>query len=224
MLREFLSRIANAIRTALGTTDTINAQSFPDKISEVYEAGKNNERLKLWNVLQNNGEPRIFQYAFAYVWTDEIYNPIYDLEGPRFNNTFFGSKITDTKVSIKPTNDEMQGTFGSSSIEVVRKLILNENIKYSIIFNNCSNLRELTIEGTIGQNGFSVEHSTLLSKDSITSIINALSTTTSNLTITLSKTAVNNAFETSSGAGDGSTSEEWNTLIATKSNWSISLV
>ena len=54
---------------------------------------------------------------------------------------------------------------------------------------------------------------TKLSKASITSIINGLSADTSGNTVTLSKTAVNNAF----------TDDEWATLIATKSNWTISL-
>ena len=92
------------------------------------------------------------------------------------------------------------------------------------MFTNCFQLQNLTIEGIIGQNGFNVQWSTKLSKASITSIINALSETTSGLTVTLSKTAVNNAFETSAGAADGSTSEEWTTLEGTKTNWTISLV
>ena len=54
---------------------------------------------------------------------------------------------------------------------------------------------------------------TKLSKASIESIINGLSADTSGLTVTISKTAVNNAF----------TDEEWATLIATKPNWTISL-
>ena len=54
---------------------------------------------------------------------------------------------------------------------------------------------------------------TKLTKASLTSIINGLSAETSGLTVSLSKTAVNNAF----------TDEEWATLIATKSNWTISL-
>ncbi len=65
---------------------------------------------------------------------------------------------------------------------------------------------------------------TKLSKASLTSIINGLSAETSGLTVTLSKTAVNKAFETSEGANDGSTSAEWLALIATKPNWNISLV
>ena len=53
-----------------------------------------------------------------------------------------------------------------------------------------------------------------LTKASITSIINGLSTETSGLTVTLSKTAVDNAFEDA----------EWSELEATKPNWTISLV
>ena len=85
-------------------------------------------------------------------------------------------------------------------------------------------LEEIRFEGVIGQNNFAIKDSKLLSKTSIESIINALSTTTSGLTVTLSKTAVNNAFETSTGSGNGSTSQEWLNLIATKSNWNIELV
>jgi hypothetical protein len=66
----------------------------------------------------------------------------------------------------------------------------------------------------IGQKNFNVHWSPKLSKASIESIINALSSTTSGLTVTISKTAKEAAF----------TSAEWSALIATKSNWTISLV
>ena len=42
--------------------------------------------------------------------------------------------------------------------------------------------------------------------------------------VSVKKDAVNIAFETSAGAGDGSTSAEWLALVATKTNWTISLV
>lgn len=64
----------------------------------------------------------------------------------------------------------------------------------------------------------------VLSKASLTSIINGLSAETAELTVTLSQIAVNNAFETAEGLADGSASEEWLALIATKPNWTISLV
>ena len=91
-------------------------------------------------------------------------------------------------------------------------------------FKDCTSLENVTFEGVIDVNGLNLQWSTKLSKDSITSIINILSTTTSGLSITLSKVAVNTAFETSAGLADGSTSSDWNNLIGTKTNWTINLV
>lgn len=85
-------------------------------------------------------------------------------------------------------------------------------------------LENLTIEGVIGQNGFNVQWSTKLSKDSIASIINALSYDTTGLTVIFSLAAVNKGFETSEGANDGSTADEWLIRVSDKSNWTISLV
>ena len=90
-------------------------------------------------------------------------------------------------------------------------------------FSNMPNLKNIVIEGAIGQNGVNLSASTQLSGASITSFVNALLESASGKSITFSLTAVNNAFETSAGAADGSTAEEWGTLIATKSNWTISL-
>lgn len=101
---------------------------------------------------------------------------------------------------------------------------MSKDVSFSASFNNCTSLVRLIITGTIGKNGLNLQWSPLLSKESILSIINALSTTTTELTVTFSKTAVNTAFETTAGAADGTTSQEWADLIATKSNWTISLV
>ena len=106
----------------------------------------------------------------------------------------------------------------------INKLIVKESTKFGeMIFGYCSALTHMIVEGTIGQNGFDVHWSTGLSKESIISIINALSATAANKTVTLSKTAVNTAFETSRGSKDGAKSEEWINLIAQKSNWTITL-
>ena len=85
------------------------------------------------------------------------------------------------------------------------------------------NLENIIFEGEIGKE-IDIQHSHKLTKASITSIINALSSTTSGLSVTLSKTAVNTAFETSTGANNGSISTEWSALVATKTNWTINLV
>lgn len=100
---------------------------------------------------------------------------------------------------------------------------VSENTPYSNTFSYSSKITTLTIEGTIGKNGLNLSWSPL-DKESITSLVNALSSTTMGLTVTLRLAAVNTAFETSAGAADGSTSEEWTALIATKPNWTINLI
>lgn len=104
-----------------------------------------------------------------------------------------------------------------SKLKTISKVRVDENTKFYNPFANLFELQHLIVEGVIGQNNFDVRASTKLSKASISSIINALSTTTSGLSVTLSKTAVETAF--------GSTeSEEWILLINTRANWTINLV
>lgn len=120
---------------------------------------------------------------------------------------------------------ELTGTFnwcGAKTVDLI-KLSATQG-SYSSTFTSWGALESITIEGSISCNGASFAQSTKLTKASITSIVNALSATTSGLAVTLSNTAVNKAFETTAGAGDGSTSAEWQSLIATKSNWTISLI
>lgn len=115
-------------------------------------------------------------------------------------------------------------TFSSSpKIHTIECIYPDENTTFSDTFNWCDALVYLRVNGTIGKNGFNVRYSKKLDKESHISVINALSTTTSGLTVTFSKTAVNKAFETSTGANDGSTSAEWAALVATRTNWTIAL-
>lgn len=107
------------------------------------------------------------------------------------------------------------------------RIKFSDKLNYvSNAFYYCSDLEKITfVDGTIiAVNGFNFQWSKNLSHDSLVNIINALSITTTGLTVTLSQTAVNKAFETSDGSADGSTSTEWSALVNTKSNWTISLV
>lgn len=114
----------------------------------------------------------------------------------------------------------------SSQIKTIDKIILKSDGStiFQTPFQNARSLENVVFEGVIGQNGLSFAWSSLLSNTSITSVINALSTTTSGLTVTISKTAVNNAFETAAGTADGQASAEWLNLIATRSNWTVNLL
>lgn len=90
----------------------------------------------------------------------------------------------------------------------------SETLFLSTTFAYTRGLVNLTIEGVIAKGTPDFRHSTMLSADSLKSIINALSTTTTGLTITLPTTAQSN-YEKVYGSGS------WATLTATRSNWTI---
>lgn len=113
--------------------------------------------------------------------------------------------------------------FSTSALITIDKMIVNENNVFATnMFTGATALKNIIIEGPVADS-INFKDSPL-SKDSILSVFNSLSDTITGKTLTLKLSAVNTAFETSAGAADGSTSEEWNTLISTKSNWTISLV
>lgn len=109
-------------------------------------------------------------------------------------------------------------------LKKIERLICSETTVFqSNTFQNALEITYIGFEGVIAKNGLNVSWSTKLDKESHVKLVNTLSSTTSGLSVTVSQTAVNKAFETSAGANDGSTSQEWLNLIATKSNWTISL-
>ena len=117
--------------------------------------------------------------------------------------------------------------FHASKLVTIRKLILRDDgsQEFTTPFPNCKNLENLVIEGTIGQKGFDISGSPKLSKASITSIINALSSTTRGLSISLSKEAVNTAFGIN--VDDTTTypsGSEYYTLRHSKDNWTINYI
>lgn len=147
-------------------------------------------------------------------------------------NPNMGSAFADCLVTVIPeititgSATSMYNTFSRcKSLHTIRKITLGNgfNTELSSTFTDCTALENVVFEGVIPKS-IALAQSTKLSKTSITNIVECLSTTVSGQTATFSKTAVNNAFETTAGAGDGSTSAEWQSLIAPKSNWTINLV
>ena len=113
----------------------------------------------------------------------------------------------------------------SQKLHTIDKMIVNNEgttLISSDAFNQTIALKNITFEGVIGCS-VNFQHSPL-TKASISNIIEHLSTTATGQTLTLKLSAVNTAFETSSGAADGSTSAEFAALVATKTNWTITMV
>jgi hypothetical protein len=104
------------------------------------------------------------------------------------------------------------------------RLKVSEKTGFNGVFYNGQYTKvTFTEDSVIAQNGLNLGKLIYMEKSHLTSVINALSTTTSGLTVALSLQAVNKAFETTENAKDGSNSAEWKTLVATKTNWTINL-
>jgi hypothetical protein len=83
----------------------------------------------------------------------------------------------------------------ASEVIEIEGIAINENCNVSNAFNNCKKLEKLIMSGTIGQNGFDVHWSKNLTAESIDSIVRALTTAKSGLTITLPVGAYNRHSE-----------------------------
>lgn len=147
----------------------------------------------------------------------------------RFTNTFQDARIKNLYVDASNAT-AMNSTFNGGNGGYIDNLTLKVSDKcaaFGATFGYMNHTKEIrfTDDSVIAATtGF--PQSTKLSKESIESIIGALSESASGKTLTLSKTAVDKAFETSEGAKDGSTSAEWNALGGTnrpRQNWTITL-
>jgi hypothetical protein len=215
-----------------------------ENMEKVYEAGRQAEYDAFWDTFQQNGKKTAYAVSFGSGWTDEIFKPKYDIVPTDSYMMFRSTNITDLRnlpvkldfsksinmqymfqwantkyigvIDTRNASRQLHQMFAYSRFISIDKLIIAEDSSHSSLsdmFTEATQLMDLTIEGCIWVN-FNIRWSTRLTRDSITSVVNALSGTTSGLTVTFSKTAVNTAF----------TTNEWDALVATKPNWSFSLV
>ena len=154
-------------------------------------------------------------------------------------------------ISFEETSTAPGAFQGCTSLETIEGLIFKEDgtTTFQNTFANNNNLRNINeIKGIIGTK-IEFQQSTKLSRDSILGkeataeqiaegknivslsngkfyggIFGALSDTATGQTLTLSKTAVNNAFYDEADGVEGSKGRLWTELIATKPNWTISLI
>lgn len=129
-------------------------------------------------------------------------------------NFFISSYITALPEIDFSNATTLTNAFGHMSLISIDKVTFKDGVAFNNTFNNLHQLEEIRIGGTISGSGFDIHWSTKLTADSLKSIINALSNTTTGLTITLPKTAQAN-YEAVYGTGS------WSVLVATRSNWTI---
>jgi len=222
-------------------------------VQSVYNAGKAKELCDFWEDLQASGNRVNYDRAFA-GWTSQMsgyFTPKYSMTPTNaymmfanntaltdlvqkfselnisfdtsnctyFSNFLFSSTITHVGIISTLSIASIASAFSHATLlQTIDKLILKQDGTQILnnTFDNCTELTQITIDGTIGQN-VNFKWSTKLNAQSINSIITHLSDTSVDMTLTLPTTARSN-YDSIYGTGS------FDTFIASKSNWTISLI
>ena len=230
-LQNAKENIKNAIEESGVSVGNGLLDTYPDKIDGVYKAGVSNGK----NVLLDNviyiGRKN-YQYAFAR-WKDGDFsklNDIHDISNAFWMFSYGQMEEIDAIIDLTVATNINNMFSGCTKLKKITKIKFSDtcSLTFTNPFQNCVALEEVRFEGKI-KNSISFAGCTKLTKPSIESIVRMLfETPTSEAVLTIPKTAVDNAFETSTGAADGESSDEWINLIRDKSNkyngfWTITL-
>lgn len=242
-VNEKMTAIADAIRDKTGGTDALTLDDMAENVPRVYEAGKEAEYDAFWDTFQQNGMRKNYANAFGGLgWTDALFKPKYDIQITDSYMMFRNTQVTDlsnlsvlldfsksinmqymfqwatTKhigvIDMSYIGDRTHGMLGYTYyLHTIDKIIVTERVIFSSdAFMQANALSNVTFEGVIGN---SIDFQWCpLTKESITNIIEHLSSTATGQTCTFKKTAKETAF----------TADEWEALIADKTNWTFSLV
>lgn len=201
-------------------------------------AGRQEQYDEFWDAFQDNGNRTEYNASFnGSWWNDASFKPKYpiimksarqalyscgaskipvELDTSQATDlTLFAavSKFTELPVidarGVPRTTKISTAIYNCPNLVKVEKVYLHGG-DWSDSFMRLQNLVEIRFEGEFVTN-INFEYSNKLSRASIESIVAALSDNVTGQTLTFHPTAVNNAF----------TVDEWETLVATKTNWTI---
>ena len=182
-LTDFLTSLANAFRSKLGTTATINPQDFDSKVSEVYDAGYEQGKseggggidlssITNWSYFNHANSRAVLMELVDYDTTSNgtnfsyMFNACSNLttipeldtsKGTNFNSMFYGC----TALTTIPDLDTSKGTAVSymfnncSNLTTIPDLDTSHSTGFSYMFNNCSNLTTIPLSNTSNGTNFS---------------------------------------------------------------------
>ena len=208
-LQDFLTDVANAIRTKTGTTQPINAQNFSTEILNISTGGGENTLKNLLDATHNTSS-LFLEYKgtsvnglIAYEDTENVYNmssmfrSCYNLMAiPQLNT----SNVKDmssmlyqcrslTSIPLLDTSkvNEMSYMFyGCSKLTTVPALDVS-NVAYMFyVFSSCSHLKSILMTGMKVK--FDISASTQFEESDLVTILNNLATVTTTQTLTMGAT------------------------------------
>lgn len=97
-----LTAIGDAIRAKTSKTDLIPLADMPNKVNDVFDAGKKAEHDAFWDEYQRNGDRVGYNSAFSgQYWGDSCFQPKYDMRPTKASYMFGENNITDLAGILK---------------------------------------------------------------------------------------------------------------------------
>ena len=185
-LQDFLTDVANAIRTKTQTTEPINAQDFSDKILSIQTGGGGENTLK--NLLDATKSSRNLFSTYNGTSVDNLIQPN-DTENVTSTVEMFSYceyLVTIPQINTSNVNKANSMFYSCIRLTTVPALNMN-NVKNAYnIFSSCINLKSILMTNI----GFELDisASTKFEREDLLIILNNLKTVTSTKTLTMGAT------------------------------------
>lgn len=136
-LQDFLTDVANSIRTKTGTTDPINAQDFSDKILSISGGGGTTVK----NLLDATKSAMYLFYNYQGTSVDDLiqYSDTENVEN--ISRSFYGSKVVRVPALNTNKAKDFSYAFSRSSITEFPNWNFSNAESISYLLQNCSSLK-----------------------------------------------------------------------------------
>ena len=204
-LQDFLTDVANAIRTKTGTTQPINAQNFSTEILNIPTGGGGNT---LKNLLDATHSCYNLFYGYSGTSVDALIKPNDTENVTNMNDMFY---LCDNLTHIPTFNTsnvkKMYRIFGNChKLTTIPALDVSNVTDLSSAFVNCSQLKSILMTGI--KVSFDIHWSTMFERSDLLIILNNLETVTTTKTLKM-------------GATNLAKLTEEEKAIATNKNWTL---
>lgn len=208
-LQDFLTDIANAIRTKTGTTQPINAQDFSDKILSIQTGGGGTTLKNLLDATHSTIS--LFQEykgtsvngLIAYEDTENVYNmsdmfrscnklttiPLLNTSNVNSMTSMLYQCKSLTSIPLLDTvkvKDMNYMFYGCSKLTTVPALDVSNVAYMNYVFSGCSSLKSILMTGM--KIKFDISASTQFEESDLVTILNNLATVTTTQTLTMGAT------------------------------------
>ena len=184
-LQDFLTDVANAIRTKTQTTEPINAQDFSAKILNIQTGGGGNT---LKNLLDATKSTFHLFYKYNGVSVDDLIQPN-DTENVNNMSSMFSKCYRLTTIPQLNTGNvnDMSSMFSYCyNIETIPQLDVSNVTDASNMFFQCNILKYILMIGM--KVSFNISSSTKFEESDLVTILNNLATVTTTQTLTMGAT------------------------------------